>query len=272
MTVPALIRAWLLKRLANAPVAMVILQPNCTTRASRLLARCLPPDLILLGTAEECRAARASGLRAALVWSGVDEQRFRPPLPGEKRDLRRQWGVPPDDYVVVHVGHLRGSRNLHALAPLASEPGVTPLVVASRRHAPESEKLRRELTALGVRVLAGYVPQVEELYRLADCYVFPVLAGAVATPLSVVEARASGLPVVTRRFRSLDEEIGLALGVEVVDSDEELVARTLEHRSKTSSSGVLPDDFTWSGVAQRVLSLLEDLTGTGGRNASATIE
>src|SRR5262249_60740787 len=101
---------------------------------------------------------------------------------------------------------LRAGRNLMALTPLAGEDGVTVVVVASGRRSVESDGLRAELDQHGVVLLDGYQPCIEELYRLADCYVFPTTApdNAVALPPSVLEALASGVPVVSVRFRGLE--------------------------------------------------------------------
>lgn len=259
VTVPTLLRARLLKVVLRSPVATVAFHEGIPG-ASRWLARLLPPDLLLLTTDAECWAARELGLRAELTWMGVDPERFRPAATGEKEALRRKHGIPRDDYVVLHVGHLFENRNLRALMPLASVPGLTMLVVASSlRRQPESDALKRALEDAGIIVVTGHQPSIEEFYRLADCYVFPtVLAGgAVATPLSVVEARASGLPAVCMRFRALGERVGAALGVELVGSGDELVARTLALRSAPAPPRAVPDLFSWHGVAGRLAGLME---------------
>ena len=49
---------------------------------------------------------------------------------GEKEALRRKWGLPVGDRILLHIGHLREGRNLSALPPLAAVPGTTVLVVA----------------------------------------------------------------------------------------------------------------------------------------------
>jgi glycosyltransferase involved in cell wall biosynthesis len=165
---------------------------------------------------------------------------------------------------VFHVGHLFENRNLRALAPLASEPGLTVLMLASHyRREPESTLLSKDLEASGMRLLFGHRPDIDEIYRLADCYVFPTVQpdGAVATPLSVVEAKASGLPVVARRFRALGERVGKELQVDLVDSDDQLRRLVLSLRqgqATPSGAGVsLPDAYSWQGVARRLLRLID---------------
>lgn len=259
VTTWALLRARYLRSLLRAPVAMAAFHEGLP-RTARQWA----PDVLLLTTESACQEARQVGLRAELIWTGADTRRFRPPISGEKEELRRSLAIGQDQFVVFHVGHLFENRNLRALAPLALVPGVTVLVLASHfRREPESSELSRALEASGVRLLFGHRPNVEQLYRLADCYVFPTVQhdGAVATPLSVVEARASGLPVVTRRFRALGERVGRELGVHLVDSDDELrrfVLALKEGQTRPERpGGPLPAAYSWQGVARRLLDVMD---------------
>jgi glycosyltransferase involved in cell wall biosynthesis len=264
MTGPVLLRARLLRLLLGVPVAMTLVEEEVPA-SGRLLARWMPPDLLLLGTEKECEEARAAGLRAELVWGGVDTARFRPPTPGEKEALRRKWNLPAGDRIVLHVGHLIEERNLRPLARLAAVEGVRVVLLISHWRREESDRLQRELEDQGVVVLTGFQPEIEELYRLADCYVFPTVVptAGVPMPLSVLEARASGLPVVARRFRALAGEVGAALGLDLVDSDQELVERTLDVLGSEAQPGTVPQSFSWRGVALRVTDLLATL-GDGG--------
>lgn len=261
-TVAALIRARLLMLAGRgAKVAMVALQPREAALASRLPLRWIRPNLLLVGTERERAAALLRGIRAECIWGGVDLVRFRPPASGEKEALRRKWGLPPQHRIMLHIGHLREGRNLSALPPLAAVPGVTVLVVASTQRGPESERISAELVESGVRVLEGYQPQVEELYRLADCYVFPPVSTdhAIATPLSVLEALASDLPIVSMRFGALAERFENEEAVKLVDTPEELVQEALRSRGGAADSRRLVQSFSWEAIGERLDRLLDDL-------------
>src|SRR5579875_1427841 len=260
LTAAALVRAQILRRLCRAPVAFVALQ-SVAARALRRFPRSLMPDLLLLPTDEDRRRALAAGLNAVCISGGVDLERFRPPRPGEKELLRRKWGLPLDRRILLHVGHLRAGRNLSALLPLAATAGVTVVVVAIRHGGAESERLRADLAQGGVVLLEGYQPNVEELYRLADVYVFPTASreDAVAMPLSVLEALASDLPVVSLKFGALPERLGSAPGVYLVDTAAELVTRALEVRGREAATRRLAEPYAWSAIADRVLTALADL-------------
>jgi O-antigen/teichoic acid export membrane protein/glycosyltransferase involved in cell wall biosynthesis len=261
-TVAALVRARLLKLTGRgARVAMVALQPREAALASPLPLRWLRPDLLLVGTERERVAAVRRGMRAECIWGGVDLDRFRPAAGGEREALRRKWGLTAGDRILLHVGHLREGRNLSALQPLAAVPGTTVLVVASTQRGPESERIKDELVRSGVTVLEGYQPQVEELYRLADCYVFPPVSTdhAIAMPLSVLEAMASGLPVVSMRFGAMAERFENSAAVRFVDSPQELVQKALEPQTGMPESRRLAESYSWEGIGERLDRLLRDL-------------
>jgi glycosyltransferase involved in cell wall biosynthesis len=269
-TVPALARAGLLRVASRgARVAMLALQPRDEALASPLPLGWLGPDLLLVGTERERASAGRRGITAECVWGGVDLTRFRPPRAGERETLRRKWGLPEDPKILLHVGHLREGRNLAALCPLARTPGTTVVVLASSHRGPESERVKAELIEQGVLVLEGYRPQVEELYRLADCYVFPPTSTdhAIAMPLSVLEALASDLPVVSTRFGALAERFSTTPGVELVDSPAEVVARALALAQPRAAgrprTRPLVEPYSWEAVGERVGQLLDQLLDRG---------
>ena len=260
VTPGALLRARLLHRLAPmASLAMVGLQPREFGGVAALAAGRLWPDLVLVSTQAERRRLEALGARADLVWGGVDLASFRAPAPGERQRLRRKWNIDVDHRVLLHLGHLMPGRNLEALLPLAAEPKTTVLVVASSIHGPDSDRLATALTEARVRLVTGPQPHVEEVYRLADCYVFTPTSTdhAVAVPLSVIEAFASDLPVVSMRFGALQERFGDSPGLRLVDDPGEISAAVADVLAERASTQALAADYSWDAVSRRVLGLAE---------------
>ena len=258
LTVPGLLRARLLRWFGRAPLVIMVLVPNHASRPALRLLRWLAPEGILLGTEREIATVRRHGVDAELIWSGVDTSRFRPGDEAEKRSLRRHYGLPTEDRIVLHVGHLRGSRGLEALLPLGSTAGITVLLVVSHRRWPDSEQVKAELERHGVVVMEGYQARVEEIYRLADCYVFP--GGddrAVSLPLSILEAAASGLPVVSVRYEAVPERLAAVDGIEFVEDSSVIPARVLAVMGSRRAARELPAELGWDGVARTVLAAVE---------------
>lgn len=253
-TLAALVRSRLLRAISGRRVVMVALQPRTLGRVGRLFARVLWPDLLLVSTHAEVDNARALGARAQLMITGVDLERFRPPAPREKDELRRKWGLPLDGKILLHVGHLTGGRNLDALLSLARRPGWSVVFVASSQHDVDSSALEGRLRDGGLIVLKGFFPDVGEIYRAADCYVFPTASSdhAIALPLSVLEALASNIPVAATRFGALAERFGGQPGLALVDDPNELALAVEQLLAAPHQTRHLAEAFSWQAVAEHI--------------------
>ena len=273
LTLPALLRARLLRWLCGgSPVALLTLEASVGQWLPEVLLRWLAPDLLLVPTERERHAADRLGVVAATISGGVDLDRFRPAAPGERPSLRNKWRLSPTNRIVLHVGQLREGRNLRLMAALGAVPGVTAVVVASSPRGRESERLHRELWARGVIVIDGSLPEVEELYRLADCYVFPSIspAAAPALPLSILEALACDLPVVSTAFVALPERFGRVPGLDLVEHPALLPERVIAACGSAVRTRHLVEPYSWDAVAGRLEGLVSELYDRG-RGAGSSV-
>ena len=147
-----------------------------TERAERVaLRRRVPPDRIKL-----------LGLPVDL--------RFRPPAPGEKRALRRRFGLDEERFTVLVMGGGAGVGPLERqVRALAWEPYQWQVAVVCGRN----EKLRRRLSETRFSTPAlvlGFVDHMPELMRACDIVVTKAGPGAIA------EALATSLPLIITGF------------------------------------------------------------------------
>jgi len=124
-----------------------------------------------------------------------------------KEDLRIKYNLPENSFIISHMGHLNEGRNLKSLIPI-QKAGYQIIIVGSSSTPKDSigpSSLKKELLNEGIIILDGYIEQIEEIYQLSDIYIFPVIAktGSIGMPLSIMEARACGIPVITTDFGSL---------------------------------------------------------------------
>ncbi len=116
--------------------------------------------------------------------------------------IRKELGIPLDAKVVLSVGEVNKNKNhkvgIEALAKLRDKN--TYYVICGR--GPLMEVHKELAQSLGVSdrvVLTGYRTDVADFYKMADVFLFPSFREGL--PVAVMEAMASGLPVVATRIR-----------------------------------------------------------------------
>ena len=222
-------------------------EPEGVRRLGRLAYWCYSRSDHFLAVSEAmAQNYRAAGLpvaRLSMVPNGVDVDRFRPAAPGEREDCCRDLGLDSALRWVAFVGFFSHDKHPDLLldAWLALEPAHregTGLVFVgateSKYHEvdPQLAHQMRELSAqrgLSDRVrFLGEVPGVERVYRAAEVLVMPSTREAFG--MVVVEAMASGLPVVATRIPGVTDTIvdNDVTGLLVPSGDSSALALALE--------------------------------------------
>lgn len=208
---------------------------------------------ILPKDGEELRALGAS-VRPLAV--GIDKDKFRPAEnEAEILSLRRKYGFDEEKPIVLHVGHLSEGRGLEEFLHLPKDK-FQRIVVASGMF--NNDKVEKKLLDDGVAVIKEYLPDVSEIYRMADVYLFPTRSAeyVISIPLSVTESLACGTPVVAFRGVAGIGMINAADGALVAVSNsselEVVVAETAE-RYFGNCKNLLANIGSWVDSAKRLL-------------------
>ena len=89
----------------------------------------------------------------------------------------------------------------------------------------EDENVVHALDEANVKIHKGYLENVEEVYQMADAYLFPTRSTefVISIPLSVMEALSCGVPVIGyKSFENLNEITGSEGAITLLDSAEQL--------------------------------------------------
>lgn len=269
LTAYGLGRASLLRLVSRRPVVVIGLQDRPVGAGHRMLGRAGPVDLVLSPVASVREALERAGVEADFIMPGFDERVFRPVSPDARARLRAKYDLPRNRFLLLHVGHIRESRNLEVFLRYRDwGSDVQPLIKAGDVDPPWADRLRMA----GVIVIDEYVHAVHELYQAADCYFFPVgnRMGAVEFPLSVIEACACNLPVVATRFGILPEMLREGPGYRYYDRVSEIAERIAAVRGEIPANASKVADCTWRVVFRdHLMPHLRALARAGGTEASA---
>jgi glycosyltransferase involved in cell wall biosynthesis len=252
LTAYGLIRGMLLRSIFKIPTIMIALQLRKVGSLHALVSHCRTPELVLSPVGELRENLERLGIRTGFVIPGFDNGLFRPVRPELKARLRQKYGLPRDQYIVLHVGHIRESRNMQVFLKHREWGGdIIPVVKGGEV---DPSWLHR-LQMAGVVVIDEYIEQMQELYQAADCYLFPVSSpvGALEFPLSVVEAAACGIPVITTRFGALPGIIREGEGFHYIRSMSEIPEMIRKVRSSSPDASAKVCDLSWNMVFSKYL-------------------
>lgn len=142
---------------------------------------------------------RVPARRVHYVPNGVDTDRFSPPLGDGRQQARARLGSRAEELVVGTVGMLRPDKNharlLRAFASIRSDVAVRLAIIGDGPCRAELEALARDLGVADRVTFAGAIVDPAWCYKGFD--LFALSSDTEQMPLSVLEAMASGLAVVS---------------------------------------------------------------------------
>lgn len=157
--------------------------------------------------------------------NGVDVEHLRPASgDAERRSLRERHALPDGAPLALYCGRFDSVKRLEMLVQAMRGSGWNLALVG---EGAEEERLRRMAREQGLDGSIAFLPKVDDpapLYRAADTYVSASSTEGMSN--SVLEAMASGLPIVTARASGMEELVGADAGV-LVDADAEAFTAAL---------------------------------------------
>jgi glycosyltransferase involved in cell wall biosynthesis len=150
-----------------------------------------------------------------------------------REDVRAEFGLTEDDFVIGHVGTLRKEKAhdvlLQAFAEFKQKKSDAKLLLVGDGHL--REQLVAQVDQLGLVndvIFTGTRSDVPDLHKAMDLYVFPSRNEALG--IALLEAMYSGLPVVTTKVGGIPEVVKDGeTGLLVESEDVEGLAQVIQH-------------------------------------------
>lgn len=269
---------WAFKRTSRAKLSLVTAIRPELSRLGLLFARYFRPNLILAQSELYLTQFRRFGFDAEFFSNGVDTKAFFPVHESERQELRSKYSIPLDKYVILHVGHITPWRSLGILNELAVNRRMHVLIIGSTSLFKPYREILDSLRDSGCDVRLEFFQNVAEIYQLSDCYVFPggvdqkadlpffipqrKKVPAIEIPLSVLEARACNLHVVTSRFGGLERLFASDEGTHFFDSESEALDIIEQIRTRNDSPQRCKNimNYDWANLSAELIKLYETLT------------
>lgn len=208
---------------------------------------------------KEIAATGIAGDRISVIHNGVDLEEF---YPGQAQ--RKKFALPENATLFLFAGDIRSPRkNLESvLKALALVPDIHLVVAGGLQGSPYPALAKKMRLDDRVHFL-GMVSDMSNLMRSVDVFVFPSRYEPFG--LVILEALASGLPVITAQTAGGAEVIGE--GGVVISNPEDIqeLAKSMESLSKDTlirakmagKARQIATELSWSRMTERYLELYE---------------
>jgi glycosyltransferase involved in cell wall biosynthesis len=256
----------------NVKTIISIMHPHFST--SKHLIYFIKPDLTLVQSNEMENMFKAMKCRTEFLPVGsVDIVRFNPKLKEKKNELRDKYGVDKDKFVLLHVGSIKRGRNVLLLKELQGRNNNQVVIVGPVSTGTHQEVLH-QLEEAGCIVWRKYFENIEKIYALSDCYVFPVLppqrgimgetvSDSIEMPLSVLEAMSCNLPVISTRFGALHRIFDASDGLFFVDKDDDFIAilESIKYNNIIIKTREKVAPYSWDNIGKKLEEIYLEMMG-----------
>lgn len=241
----------------DARVIISALQPSSLYLKG--LVTLMKPDLMLVQSYKYEKMFKDLGCETKFLPNGVDTDKFAPVSEKFKEELRAKYEVEQDKFVILHVGPIKKRRNIEIFKELQKEDNQ--VIIIGRESQARDTNLYQALKRVGCVIWTNYLKNIEEVYALSDCYVFPCFDeySCVEMPLSVLEAMACNLPVITTKFRALPRAFDEGDGLFFVEKREDFykVMEDIRNREVEIKTREKVLQYSWGDIIQRVEGIYE---------------
>lgn len=201
----------------------------------------------------------AKGYNVYEIKVGIDTKKFSPVSREKSLVLKEKYGFNKEKLLVVHVGHCSEGRGLEDFCALDANK-FDRMVVASGMF--QSKDVVKALNEAEVKLHIGFISNINEIYQMADVYLFPTRSNefVISIPLSILEALSCGTPVVAYRDFSNITFIKTTdpRAIRIISNKDELNSAVEEASKFKKNITYLFNPPSWCSVADEILQKVKE--------------
>ena len=192
-----------------------------------------------------------NGTELVVIPNGVDVNRFYPAERDEKESNGRGKGI-----CIGYLGRLSPEKNVIKMIKAVKALDVDNVCLKIAGAGPLYAKVKR-LEDARIKVL-GYVEDAPAFYRSVDVFLLP--SKLEAQPIALLEAMASGLPIIATDVgdnKHFVRDNGVICGTSAKEIGAAIKEMLREDREKmgVESRKLVEHDYTWDKIAARTLDV-----------------
>ena len=248
-TMASVMRVWVLSWFAKYGLKVIFVLRYPMNSVKEKLLRLSGAEVIALSAESYDFFKSIVGHKATYLKTGIDTKQFSPVDDIVAEQLKEKYGMMKDKKVILHVGHLKSGRNVEQLLKISQKYHVFLVTSTLTKDEQDVELRNKLLSQSNITIIDKYIPNIQELYQMADVYFFPVQESGhcIDVPLSVMEAAACNKAIVTTSYGELKAFLGQD-GFFFIDSFEEnalndLLDSAVQRNSCDTRSAVLEYDW-----------------------------
>lgn len=161
-------------------------------------------------------------IKKTTIRNGIDVKKFQQSV-SSRLEIRKKYGIKDDEIVIGTVGRFSVEKNQKLLLAAADEicKKNSKIKIMIIGEGPEGEQLKSKVRAYGLDgqvIFTGLIKNVVPFYKAFDIFTLTSLTEGV--PMTILEAMASGTPVVATRVGGIPQIIEHGQTGLLVDSND----------------------------------------------------